>query len=254
MRYPPEVGAPGRNHAGHLADSPLARTCGSSERVPEVGRTVAHAPEFLRGVARNALLGRVPHKRLATRINALVCEHRDRHGDEPNPDEHELDTVCAPPVNSSVKGKEENIIGLTSEDVARGVLGAVDVARDRAAEVPDADVQRHAHAALVVPRQVVTQPAPSSASQVEGGTDKEKRYAPRDDPGEAGVRACDDEEGAEVLRADRHVADVDHEADEAECEAGEHERVPCLDAVGPDGPDEQGDSWGAREIRTPTRK
>ena len=56
-------------------------------------------------------------------------------------------------------------------------------------------------------------------------------HAPRDDPWETGVRARDDEEGAEVLGANAHVRDVDREADEAEDESREHERVPLLDLV-----------------------
>ena len=73
-----------------------------------------------------------------------------------------------------------------------------------------------------------------SESAREGGRD-----APRDDPWEAGVRAGDDEEGAKVLGTDAHVRDVDREADEAEDEPCEDERVSFLDVVGPDCPAEQ---------------
>ena len=62
---------------------------------------------------------------------------------------------------------------------------------------------------------------------------KEGRDAPRDDAGEAGVRARDDEERAKVLGADADGGDVDREADEAVDEPREHERVPLLEPVGP---------------------
>ena len=63
--------------------------------------------------------------------------------------------------------------------------------------------------------------------------------SPRDDTREGRVRARNDEEGAKVLRAGGHVRNVDREADEDVREAGEHERVPLLDPVGPDGPYEE---------------
>ena len=61
----------------------------------------------------------------------------------------------------------------------------------------------------------------------------ERGDAPRNDAGEAGVRARDDEERAKVLGADAHGGDVDCEADEAVDEPREHERVPLLQPVRP---------------------
>ena len=75
-----------------------------------------------------------------------------------------------------------------------------------------------------MPREVVPQPARSPCQlhpNSRGAEAREKggRDAPRDDAWEAGVRASDDEEGAEVLGPDAHVRDVDREADEAEDES-----------------------------------
>ena len=108
-------------------------------------------------------------------------------------------------------------------------MSAVYVARDRASEVPDADVQRHAHTALVVAREVVAEPA--RAALVRSSVSAAQCDAPCDNSGEASVRARDDEEGAKVLCANAYGRDVDDEADAAEDEAGEYEWVPLLDAV-----------------------
>ena len=67
----------------------------------------------------------------------------------------------------------------------------------------------------------------------------ERGDAPRNDAGEAGVRARDDEERAKVLGADAHGGDVDREADEAVDEPREHERVPLLEPVRPDRPPQE---------------
>ena len=125
----------------------------------------------------------------------------------------------------------------TAEDVARRILCAVYVARDRTREVADPDVQRHTHAALVVAREVVAKP--TRATLVCSSVSAAQRDAPCDDSGEAGIRARDDEEGAKVLDADGHVRDVDREADEAVDEPGQDEWVALLDPVGPDGPDQE---------------
>ena len=93
-------------------------------------------------------------------------------------------------------------------------MGAVDVARDRAAKVPDADVQRHAHTALVMAREVVAEPA--RATLVRSSVSAAQCDAPCNDSREASVRSRNDEEGAKVLGAVAHGGDVDDEADEAE--------------------------------------
>ena len=76
---------------------------------------------------------------------------------------------------------------------------------------------------------------------------KEGEHEPCDDAREAGIRARDDEESAEVLGADAHVRDVDREADEAVDEPGQDEWVALLDPVGPDGPDQERQGWNVRE-------
>jgi hypothetical protein len=46
----------------------------------------------------------------------------------------------------------------TSKHVAWAILRAVDVRRYRTAEVPDTDMERHPHAALILTRQIVSEP------------------------------------------------------------------------------------------------
>ena len=89
--------------------------------------------------------------------------------------------------------------------------------------------------------------AQSDREEQGGSGGRGGRDGPCGDGGKAGVRAGDDEEGPEVLRADGRGGEIDGISDEGEREAGEDEGRAFLEPVGPDAPENDRDGCVSRE-------
>ncbi|KAJ8473112.1 hypothetical protein ONZ51_g8073 [Trametes cubensis] len=108
--------------------------------------------ELLKGVE-NALLVRLTHERVAARVDAIVEQHNDPDGDNPGPDEHEFHCAARGCTGREERGGEggKGEEKLTSGDVLRRTLAVLDVARDCACKVADAN----ANAARVMSHDVI---------------------------------------------------------------------------------------------------
>ena len=109
-------------------------------------------------------------------------------------------------------GTHERDLEPVAEDIARRVLGPVEVAGHRAGEVAAADVQRHAGGALAAAGEVVGDPA--------------------DVAGVAGVDGAGGDEDAGVDDARLGAADAHDEAEEDDEHGGEDEGGALAEAVG----------------------
>ena len=69
--------------------------------------------------------------------------------------------MSGPNERASERKKKKAEGARTAENIARLVLRAEYVRRDRARKVADTDVERHAYAALVLSREVVPEPVPA---------------------------------------------------------------------------------------------
>lgn len=110
---------------------------------------------------------------------------------------------------------------LTSEEVVRRILDAVDVGRDRATGVREHNLHPDGDRTSVVPHGVVPHPSGLTDNLLRQLSGIVVGCVPGNVPREPRVAPCDDEKGAEVPHADRRVRRVNGEADEAEQEPRE---------------------------------